>query len=79
MHEKLQSTKARLTKAKKEKTKIEFEEYEENKSIEGVQASKETIKTLENLHRYLPLEFFTGKKSICYPGSSIDVSLAEVF
>ncbi len=59
-----------------QKPKVKSEEVEQ---IEEVEANKERVKTLENLHKYLPLEFFAGKKSICYPGSSIDVSLAQVF
>ncbi len=47
--------------------------------IEKVEASPERIKILQKLHKYLPNEFFEWKKDICYPGSSIDVSLAQVF
>ncbi|MCX6825425.1 MAG: hypothetical protein NTY80_04370 [candidate division SR1 bacterium] len=45
--------------------------------IGKLESSSESTTEFDKLTKYLPPEFFSGKKSICYPGSSIDSSFAD--
>lgn len=48
------------------------------KEVSAIEDSPERRKTLLNLYAFIPKSFFTRNCKVCYPWSSIDVSLANV-
>lgn len=68
------------------KLSTQYEYMKEQKAIEAgtqehqeLQSSPQKKRIFLNLYWYLPKDFFLRKKNICYPGSSTDVSLSDVF